>query len=116
MAEIPPTFNVNQPTVIAFFSLKSGDLKDPDIYESYSDFRHYVASAKKQLAGRGVRVEQVYATSFTVHMGTARLQFTPVRRQCGYYFVAPGRTPQVAYGVITDDDLVGAAREYFGRP
>jgi hypothetical protein len=109
-------FTVRQPTIIAFFSLKGDDLKDPDTHASYADFQHYVMSAKKQLGGRGVRVEQVYATTFTVQVGKSRLQFTPVRRQCGYYFIAPGRQPQVAYGVITDDDLVDAAQRYFGRP
>jgi len=109
-----PTFIVKQPTIIAFFSLKPGDLTDPDTKESYSEFRHYVASAKQQLQRHGVRVEQAIGTSFSVQVGTRKVRFTPVRRQCGYYFLAPGRQPQVAYGVISDDDIVRGAQRYFG--
>jgi hypothetical protein len=107
-------FIVKQPTIIAFFSLKPGDLQDPDIRESYRDFQRYVAAAKSQLERHAVKVEQVVATSFTVQLGTAKMRFTPVRRQCGYYFLAPGRQPQVAYGVISDDDIVRGAQRYFG--
>lgn len=114
VAAAAPTFIVKQPTIVAFFSLKPGDLNDPDIRESYRDFQRYVASAKQQLERHGVKVEQAVATSFTVQLGTAKMRFTPVRRQCGYYFLAPGRQPQVAYGVISDDDIVRGAQRYFG--
>jgi hypothetical protein len=109
-----PTFVVKQATIIAFFSLKPGDLQDPDIRQSYRDFQRYVAAAKNQLERHAVKVEQAVATSFTVQLGTAKMRFTPVRRQCGYYFLAPGRQPQVAYGVISDDDIVRGAQRYFG--
>jgi hypothetical protein len=110
-----PGFVVKQPTVIAFFSVTPEDLKDPDTKESYSEFQRYVARAKTRLARHGIRVEQVYGRSFAVQAGTAKTQFTPVRRQCGYYFIAPGRKPAVGYGVITDDDLLNEAQQYFGR-
>jgi len=109
-----PTFIVKQPTIVAFFSLKPGDLNDPDIRESYRDFQRYVAAAKQQLERHGVKVEQAVATSFSVQLGKAKMRFTPVRRQCGYYFLAPGRQPQVAYGVISDGDIVRGAQRYFG--
>ncbi|HXE08525.1 MAG TPA: hypothetical protein VN612_11545 [Acidobacteriaceae bacterium] len=109
-----PMFVVRQPTIIAFFSLKPGDLQDPDIRDSYRDFQRYVASAKQQLERHGVKVEQAISTSFSVKLGTHTMRFTPVRRQCGYYFLAPGRQPQVAYGVISDDDIVRGAQRYFG--
>ena len=114
-AVVAPTFVVKQPTVIAFFSLKPGDLSDPDTKSSYADFQRYVASAKRRLAKHGIRVEQAVATSFTVQNGAAKTRFTPVRRQCGYYFIAPGRKPAVGYGVITDDGLLNEAQQYFGR-
>jgi hypothetical protein len=113
-APVAPVFVVKQPTIIAFFSLKPGDLGDPDTKESYNDFRRYVSAARVRLARHGVKVEQAVAISFTVQLGTAKMRFTPVRRQCGYYFLAPGRQPQVAYGVISDDDIVRGAQRYFG--
>jgi hypothetical protein len=109
-----PAFIVKQPTIIAFFSLKPGDLSDPDTKESYNEFRRYVSAARLRLARHGVKVEQAVAASFAVQLGTAKMRFTPVRRQCGYYFLAPGRQPQVAYGVISDDDIVRGAQRYFG--
>lgn len=109
-----PTFIVKQPMIVAFFSLKPADLQDPDIRASYRDFQRYVAAAKSQLERHGVKVEQAVATSFSVQLGKAKMRFTPVRRQCGYYFLAPGRQPQVAYGVISDDDIVRGAQRYFG--
>ncbi len=108
------TFLVQQPTVIAFFSLKPGDLTDPDTKESYKEFQQYVAAARRELGRHGVRVEEAVAASFEVVIGKAKLRYTPVRRQCGYYFIAPGRQPQVALGVISDDDIVRAAQRYFG--
>src|SRR5262249_44364593 len=114
-----PVFLVKQPTIVAFFSLKSGDLQDPDMSESYRDFQRYVASARGRLERHGVKVEQAVGTSFTVQVGAgtgaAKMRFTPVRRQCGYYFIAPGRQPQVALGVISDDDIVRGAQRYFGE-
>lgn len=32
----------------------------------------------------------------------------------GYYFISPGKQPRVEYGVMTDDDLLHAAKEHFG--
>jgi hypothetical protein len=32
----------------------------------------------------------------------------------GYFFIAPGKEPHVEYGVMTDADLLDAARKYFG--
>ena len=114
-APVTPTFIIRQPTIIAFFSLRSGDLTDPDTKQSYKDFQGYIAAAKRELERHGVKVEQSIGTSFTVQDGKAKMGFTPVRRQCGYYFIAPGRQPQVALGVISDEAIVRAAQQYFGE-
>ncbi len=110
-----PAFVVKQPMVIAFFSVTPEDLRDPDTKDSYNDFQRYVTRAKVRLARHGIRVETAIGRSFTVQAGTEKSVFTPVRRQCGYYFIAPGRKPAVGYGVITDDGLLNEAQQYFGR-
>jgi hypothetical protein len=34
----------------------------------------------------------------------------------GYYFIAPGKQPQVEYGVHDDQDILDIARRYFQVP
>ena len=47
-----------------------------------------------------------------IKVGTATTNFRPVKG-VGYYFVASGKKPRVEYGVLTDSDLLHAARNYF---
>ena len=66
----------------------------------------------KPLAKMGVGYREIQASDFVVKVGNATTNFRPVKG-VGYYFVAPGKKPRVEYGVLTDSDLLHAARNYF---
>ena len=54
----------------------------------------------------------IYASSFDVKSGVKIRSFHP-KIDVGYYFVEPGRSPRVEYGVMTDIDIMHIATEYF---
>jgi hypothetical protein len=103
------------PTVIAFFPpVTTKDLsQDPDTNESLSDFQFYAQSARAKLHDSGIDFQEVYASSFSVKCGSKTKNFHPQKTQVGYYFVAPGKSPHVEYGVMTDADILQVAKKYF---
>jgi hypothetical protein len=115
-AQKSPTFDVHRPTILAFFPpVTDAELaKNPDTNTVLDDFQFYAASVREPLKQRGIEFRQVYAHSFTIRMGKAATTFKPTKVELGYYFVAPGRKPRIEYGVMTDDDLLRVADEYFG--
>jgi hypothetical protein len=106
---------VNRPTVVAFFPpVTETELsKDPDTNESLADFQYYAARTREQLHEAGVDFEEIYAASFGVKCGAKTTTFHPQKTKVGYYFVAPGKSPRIEYGVMTDSDVLRIAKEYF---
>jgi hypothetical protein len=109
--------DVTGPTLIAFFPPEASALLDSggDDATALDDFGYHLASATDSLRALGVRV--VGVGSRTLHVVADR-QTTHFRvpqdsAEIGYYFVAPGRRPLVAYGVLTDSELIDAARQHF---
>jgi hypothetical protein len=106
---------VNGPTVVAFFP-PATDAKlsnDPDTNESLADFQLYAKSARAKLNDAGIEFDEIYTSSFAVRCGEKTTTFRPKMAAVGYYFVAPGRSPRVEYGVMTGADILRAAAEYF---
>jgi hypothetical protein len=106
---------VNGPTVIAFFPpVTDAELsKDPDTNESLADFQLYTTRVQEKLNNAGIEFEEINASSFAVRCGAKTTTFHPKKTTVGYYFIAPGKSPRVEYGVMTDVDILRVAAEYF---
>ncbi|MGD0097023.1 MAG: hypothetical protein ABSB60_11040 [Terracidiphilus sp.] len=112
-----PVFKIHGPTIIAFYphvSQKDLDSGEGDA-EAIDDFGFYASQVEKRLekAGVGFFVEET--RSFKVRVQGKVNAFRVGKISIGYYFITPGKEPHVEYGVMTDEDLVGVAREYFGK-
>jgi hypothetical protein len=106
---------VTRPTVVAFFPPVT-DTKlsnDPDTNESLTDFQVYATRVREKLHDAGIDFDEIYVLSFAVKCGTKTTTFRPKKTTVGYYFIAPGKSPRVEYGVMTDDDILHVAAEYF---
>lgn len=114
-AQTPEVFAVSGPTVVAFFPpVTEKDLsQDPDTNESLSDFQSYAQRVRAKLQDAGIDFREIYASSFSVRFGAKTKSFHPRKTQVGYYFVAPGKSPHVEYGVMTDSDILRVAKKYF---
>jgi len=114
----PPSFQIRRPTIIAFFPpLSDKELDaDPDMSDTLDDFQDSADEVRGPLKKAGVDFEETYTRSFTVRVGAKTIVFRTGKDDVGYYFIAPGRKPHVEYGVMTDEDILGAAHDYFGVP
>lgn len=110
----PVTYAIKGPTVIAFFRhVTDVEMeKDPDTNEALSDFQLYAAQAALKLKLAGIAFEVASTKAFRVKDGLALHTFKG-KIDVGYYFVAPGKEPRVAYGVHDDQEIVEIAAEYF---
>ena len=113
-----PPFAVHGPTIIAFFAPMTRSELDsaPDTSESLSDFQYYAGLAGTPLRKAGIDFREADARLFRIRIGSRLRTFRIGKIGVGYYFVAPGRKPQIEYGVMTDSDLLDKARKYFGIP
>jgi hypothetical protein len=108
-----PVFYITMPTIFAFFdhAIRPPQNEDaPDLNNAVTAFHFYGQLAVQPLARIGVDYQEVRGSEFVVKAGDATTSFRSTQA-LGYYFVAPAR---VAYGVMSDDDLVQAAEKYFG--
>ena len=87
--------------------------KDPDTNESLADFQLYATSVREKLRSAGVEFEEIYASSFTVRCGAKTATFSPKKTTVGHYFIPPGKSPRVQYGIMTNVDILRVAAEYF---
>jgi hypothetical protein len=106
---------VNGPTVVAFFPPVTGAelAKDPDTNESLVDFQLYATRVREKLNNAGIEFQVIYASSFAVRCGAKTTTFRPKKTTVGYYFIEPGKSPRVEYGVMTDVDILRVAAEHF---
>lgn len=114
----PPSFQIRKPTIIAFFPpLSDMELDaDPDMSDALDDFQDAADEVRGRVKKAGVDFEETYTRSFTVRVGAKTVVFRTGKDDVGYYFIAPGKKPHVEYGVMTDDDILGVAHDYFGVP
>jgi hypothetical protein len=113
-----PVFTVQTRTVVAFFApVSDRDLDDEDTSEGLSDFQYYDDEVRAPFRKAGIEFHETYTRSFTIRMKGKVLPFHTTRtNDIGYYFIAPGKKPHVEYGVLTDEDLLDVAHDYFGIP
>ena len=108
-----PEFKIERPTIIAFYSPNKLAKEDaPDENEVRADFQLYTGQAKPPLQKMGVALLDTAARTFRIRNGDQTTTFR-ASSNVGYYFIAPGKEPRIEYEVMTDVDLVQAAREYF---
>ena len=114
-AEQPPLLVVAGPTIVAFFPVTKAELqKDANTSEALADFQLYAKQVREPLKRTRIDVLEVYSQSFRIRIGQEATAFRPTNEDGGYYLIVPGKKPRVEYGVMTDTDLLQAAREYFG--
>lgn len=104
-ADVGPVI-VDKTIVIGFFPpVTESDLeKDDELNEVLSDFQYHLGSATPSLEKRHVRVVELYAKEFTYTLDGKNISFHP-KQEIGYLIVAPGRSPKILYGVMTDVEL-----------
>ncbi len=110
-----PIFDVVRPTVLAFFRPAS-HMNDTgsSANDTLSDFQVYLNKAKYPLQRSGIDVQEIYARSFKVRIGTTITTYQTRKIGIGYYMVSPGKKPRIEYGLLNDTDLISVADEYFG--
>ena len=114
-AERERTFLIRRATVIAFFPpVSEQELSDAGHNESLAHFQYSANEVRKPLHDAGITFIENYAESFRIRIGKAVTTFRPEKIKVGYYLIAPGKEPRVEYGVMTEDNLLKIAREYFG--
>jgi hypothetical protein len=115
-AEKSPLVAIAGPTIVAFFPpITDAELqRDPDSNESLADFQVYARRVREPLKRAGVDFHELYARSFRVRVGRGERVFRPGKAGVGYYFIAPAKKPRIEHGVMTSDDLLHIASEYFG--
>jgi len=108
-------FVVQRPTIIAFFPqvTDAGLEKDPDTNEALGDFQLYAIRAGPRLKKAGIDFEVVDAATFKTRAGKVVRTFSTGKVGIGYYFIVPGKQPRIEYRVMTDEDILKIAHEYF---
>ena len=109
------TYAVEGPTIVAFFRhVSDAEMdKNPDVNEALGDFQLYATQVAPKLRALGIDFEVASATRFKLRIGKHVRGFRARQADVGYYFIAPGKQPHVEYGVMTDVDLVEAAKAHF---
>lgn len=109
-------FVIHGPTIVAFFPpVTAKDLdSDENTNEALSDFQFYNGSVRALLHKAGIEFREADALSFRIRCGNTVKTFRTGKINIGYYFVAPNKKPHIEYGVMTDVDILDAARKYFG--
>lgn len=111
-----PVFVIHGPTIVAFFALatEKGKENDPNVNEALSDFQLYYSQASAPLQKAGVDFPNTNTLSFRICIGKKVQRYRMSKIGVGYFFIAPHKEPHIEYGVMTDADLLDAARKYFG--
>ena len=116
-AKAPTVFVVRGPTVVAFFPpVSDSELdSDADLNETLSDFQYYADEVRGPFKRAGIEFHEAYTRSFLVRTKGKAITFRTARKNdVGYYFIAPGKKPHVEYDVMTDEELLDVAHDYFG--
>jgi len=117
-AKKPETFKITGPTIIAFSRpVSQAEIDDGgDLSEALSDFQYYVDSLEKPLHEAGITLYETYTLSFQIQIKGKLHLFKNGKEGVGYYFITPGKKPQIQYGVMTDADILDIAGKYFRKP
>jgi hypothetical protein len=116
-AAVPQTrFFITKPTLISFFLDYTDEQVEKEGNEALTDFLFYLPYAEKILREAGVEVHAVVKVkSFDVKAGRRWRTVRPSDK-VGYYFIAPGREPEMEFGVEDTESILELARKYFRLP
>ncbi len=109
-------FIITKPTLISFFLDFTDKQVEEEGNEALADFVFYLPYAEDKLRAVGVQVYSVFKVkSFQVKVGHRWRTVRP-RVSVGYYFIAPGREPEIEFGVEDTGSILDLARKYFKLP
>jgi hypothetical protein len=112
-----PVIQIQRRMVIAFFApAPKGGKVAVDSNEELSDFQFYARRVKEPLNILNIDFRVLHVRSFRLHLSKGDIVFRSKADAVGYYLIAPGKKPQIEYGVMTDADLLQLAKRYFGLP
>lgn len=108
---------VREPTVVVFWLRGSDTIdreEDPGLLD---DFRHYTAEASRWFDDEGIPLRATNRDSVIVELtgSTSRvITLSGLDYPFGYVLIDPGYPERILTGVLTDDDLLDQAAEFFG--
>jgi hypothetical protein len=108
---------VRKPTVVVFWLRASDTLDRTESPEVLDDFRHYTAEASDWFDDEGIPLRATNSDSVIVELtGSTRrvITLSGLDYPFGYVLIDPGYPERILTGVITDDDLLDQAAEFFG--
>jgi len=111
---------IQRPSVIAFWRVPVSDAEleaVPGFATALDDFVYLWADTRPLLDSLGIAALDQPGTRFTIESGAGPQSFPahPDSAEIGYVMVAPGRPATTVYGVQSPDEVLRAARDYFGR-
>jgi hypothetical protein len=108
------------PTVVAFYPAVTQTQVDSsaDLSTVLDDFSYHLSTATDSLRKLGFRIVERPHGAIRLLNGTSSREVTPARDSAdvGYLFASPGRQDRIWYGVMTNADLIDAAREFLELP
>lgn len=115
-SSVDTTLIVTGPVVVPFLkTVSQAEVdKDEDLATALDDFQYYLAPAAEALQKLGYTMHDIMADHITVKSGSETIQ-VPIEQgqgSLGYFFFAPGQPAVTCYGVMTDVDILAAAKEY----
>jgi hypothetical protein len=115
-AQAVPIFDIQCPTVIAFFPRVTDAELDSlsDTNEALADFQLYASTASKALRRANIDFRDSDSRVFKIRTRSKVRTFSTGKIGIGFYFIAPGKKAHVEYGVMTDSDILDTANKYFG--
>jgi hypothetical protein len=110
------TVVVQGPVLVAFYPALSQAAVDSseDLATVFDDFSYHLSTAMDSLRALGITVTERPVGRIRLSEGGREREFLPAKDSAavGYLFVSPGEPDRVQYGVMTNSDLVDAARHY----
>jgi hypothetical protein len=110
------TVLVQGPVLVAFYPAVSQAAVDSseDLATVFDDFSFHLSTATDSLRALGITVTERPVGQIRLSEGGRKREFVPAKDSAdvGYLFVIPGQPDRVRYGVMTNSDLVDAARHY----
>src|SRR5579884_171191 len=99
-------FRITKPTLISFFLNFTDKQVEKEGNEALADFVFYLPYAEDKLRAAGVEVHAVFKVkSFQVKTGRRWRTVRPIT-DVGYYFIAPGREPEIELGVEDTESIL----------
>jgi hypothetical protein len=103
------------PLLVAAFITTQAEIDSGDGGEALSDFQFYLPSVADSLGTLGVRTAVRYARPIRIVMDRDSIVWRVEEDsgRVGYMMLRPGKPSRTVWGVMTNEDLLSEAKEYF---